>query len=152
MTLDKLPKVWADTTQLKQVLYNLVGNAAKFTDVGGIAISATSDAGFVKVIVTDTGRGIAVESKKLLFRKFQQAGSSLLTRDTTRGTGLGLYICRLMMDNMGGSIVLEHTKVGHGSSFSITIPVATNKLRELADPRQNVDTTTGLITAGTPLR
>jgi signal transduction histidine kinase/PAS domain-containing protein len=123
-TLGSLPHVHADAGKVKQVLYNLVGNASKFTDEGGIEISITHDSRFVKITISDTGRGIPKENQKLLFRKFQQAGDSLLTRDTTRGTGLGLYISKLMVSKMGGKIGLEQSAEGKGSTFSMTLPLA----------------------------
>ena len=131
LTLDALEPVWADENRLKQVIYNLVGNAAKFTEEGGITVSAMphADEGFVKVLVTDTGRGMTPESQQLLFHKFQQASSSLLTRDTTRGTGLGLYISKMIVESMGGEITLEHSAPEKGSSFSFTLPIATTVQR-----------------------
>jgi PAS domain S-box-containing protein len=127
LTLGSLPLVWADENRLKQVIYNLVGNASKFTEEGGISITAKlSDAkDCIKVLVADTGRGMANESQRLLFHKFQQASSSLLTRDTTRGTGLGLYISKMIIENMGGHIGLEYSEPNKGSTFSFTLPVAT---------------------------
>jgi signal transduction histidine kinase len=124
LTLDALPKVWVDENRTKQVIYNLIGNAAKFTDSGGVTVTASTSGGFVKVVVTDTGQGIEKESRKLLFRKFQQAGSSILTRDSTRGTGLGLYISKLIVERMGGKIGLRSTAAGKGSSFYFTLPIA----------------------------
>lgn len=125
MTLGELPVVWADAGRVKQIVYNLVGNALKFTERGSIAINAEVDGKFVRVDVVDTGRGIAEAYRKFLFRKFQQAGDSLLTRDTTRGTGLGLYISRLMAVEMGGDVWLEQTEEGKGSTFSFKLPIAT---------------------------
>lgn len=118
----ELAPVRADRDKVKQVLINLVGNAIKFTEKGGINISLIADRGFVKVSVTDTGRGISEESQKLLFRKFQQAAESIYTRDATQGTGLGLYISRLMIEGMGGQIKLEHSEAGKGSTFSFWVP------------------------------
>jgi len=127
LTLDDLPLVWVDENRLKQVIYNLVGNAAKFTEEGGITISAqlltTKD--FIKVLISDTGHGMTAESQLLLFRKFQQASSSILTRDTTRGTGLGLYISKMIVQSMGGQIALESSVPEVGSVFSFTVAVAT---------------------------
>ncbi|GEM_PF-5641125 len=124
-TFDSLPKVWADEDRLKQVVYNLIGNAAKFTDNGGITLKAQVMGTLIKVLVIDTGRGMTPESQQLLFRKFQQASSSLLTRDSTRGTGLGLYISKMMVASMGGTIALEESTEDQGSVFSFTIPIAT---------------------------
>lgn len=119
-----LPMVHADMNKLKQVVYNLVGNALKFTEQGLITIKSELQDASIKVTITDTGRGISEESKTLLFRKFQQANSSLITRDTTKGTGLGLYISKLILDNMGGSIRVDNSEVGVGSTFSFTIPIS----------------------------
>lgn len=131
LTLNELPRVWVDKNRLKQVVYNLVGNAVKFTEQGGISISAKLDPseGFVKILITDTGRGMTLESQQLLFHKFQQASSSLLTRDTTRGTGLGLYISKMIVESMGGKIALEESIEGKGTIFSFTLPVATEQLQ-----------------------
>jgi len=152
LTLDTLPQVWADENRLKQVVYNLVGNAAKFTEKGGITISARlePDKDKIKVMVTDTGRGISQDSQQLLFHKFQQTGSSLLTRDTTRGTGLGLYISKMIVESMGGVISLDHSDTDKGSTFSFTLPVATPERQATAkkDDTQT-NTTTGMTTAKT---
>lgn len=123
-TLKNLPEVLADKDRVKQVIYNLVGNAMKFTEKGTITISATKLNGMVKVMVTDTGPGIPLEGQKLLFRKFQQAGNSVFTRDTSRGTGLGLYISKLLIEHMGGTIGLDHSEVGKGTTFAFTLPLA----------------------------
>jgi len=125
-TLDRLPKVWADKNRLKQVVYNLIGNALKFTEEGGITLTAElSDNNMVRVSVIDTGRGMSEDSQKLLFHKFQQASSSLLTRDTTRGTGLGLYISKMIVENMGGAISLVKSVEGVGTTFAFTVPIVT---------------------------
>ena len=147
MTLNSLPLVWADENRLKQVIYNLIGNASKFTDEGGISIttSLSDDKTLIKVILTDTGRGMTKESQQLLFHKFQQASSSLLTRDTTRGTGLGLYISKMIVESMGGKIALESSVVDKGSVFSFTVPVATNEqLSSTTSTVGKVDSNTGL--------
>lgn len=141
LTLDRLPKVWADKNKLKQVIYNLVGNGAKFTETGGITVSAELDGEFVRVDVTDTGRGMPADAQKLLFHKFQQAGSSLITRDTTRGTGLGLYICKMIVESMGGTIGLTKSEEGVGSTFSFRIPVVTEELMAEAKTATEVTTT-----------
>jgi signal transduction histidine kinase len=121
---DSVPNAIADQGRLKQILYNLIGNAAKFTEKGGVTIDATVSAHHIRVTVTDTGRGIPPEMQPLLFHKFQQAGESLLTRDSTKGTGLGLYISRLLARGMGGMLVLDESIPGKGSTFVLTLPVA----------------------------
>jgi two-component system sensor histidine kinase ChiS len=116
--------VRADQSRVKQILYNLIGNAMKFTQKGGVIINCLVQGGFVKITVSDTGPGISLEGQQLLFHKFQQTGDSIITRDSTRGTGLGLYISKLLIEHMGGEIKLEHTELGKGSVFSVTLPVA----------------------------
>ena len=120
----KAPSVSGDKQRIKQVLYNLIGNAMKFTDKGKVTISIKADDHFVYTTVSDTGKGMPPENQRLLFGKFQQAGNSLLTRDGTKGTGLGLYISKLIMERSGGTIGLEHSEVGKGSSFVFSLPRA----------------------------
>ena len=81
-----VPRVLADSDRVKEVLINLIGNSLKFTEKGGVTVSIDPQKDKLKIIVTDTGRGIEPKNQRLLFHKFQQAGSNLLTRDTTRGT------------------------------------------------------------------
>lgn len=118
-----LPQVLADRERVKQVIINLIGNALKFTAKGGIRVSFSLEAGMVKVSVADTGLGIPPENQRLLFHKFQQAGNNILTRDVG-GTGLGLYISKLMVEALGGKIFLERSEPGLGSVFSFTLPPA----------------------------
>ncbi len=117
--------VYADRDRTKQILLNLVGNALKFTEAGEVVVRLSSGDHTVKMSVTDNGRGISKENQALLFRKFQQAGSSLFTRDTTKGTGLGLYISRLLAEGMGGNIWLEKSEEGVGSEFCVSLPSVT---------------------------
>ncbi len=114
-----------DRSRLRQVLINLVGNAIKFTETGEIQlrldrIPAEDSAGRVKLhfVISDTGPGIPLESQNQVFNKFIQLDDS-----TTRkfgGSGLGLTICRQLVELMGGEIWLESTP-GHGSTFHFTI-------------------------------
>jgi len=119
-----LPKVWADKDRLTQIVYNLVGNAMKFTTAGGITASVSVEGKLMKLRVTDTGRGISIDNQKLLFHKFQQANNSILTRDDTRGTGLGLYISSLIAKSMKGELILERSEEQKGSTFTVSIPLA----------------------------
>ncbi len=131
------PIVFADKERIKQVLFNLIGNALKFTTQGGITVRFTLDGNFVKCSVIDTGKGIPEQNQKLLFRKFQQAGSNILTRDVS-GTGLGLYISKLMVEGQGGRIYLEYSQEGKGAVFSFTLPIA---------PLAQAPTSTGKLTS-----
>jgi signal transduction histidine kinase len=121
--LGKLPLVHADKDRVKQVVYNLIGNALKFTESGSVTIDAQATATHIKVFVTDTGQGITEANQKLLFRKFQQATNSILTRDSSRGTGLGLYISKLLIEKMHGRILIERSELGKGTTFSFTLPI-----------------------------
>jgi signal transduction histidine kinase/ActR/RegA family two-component response regulator len=110
-----------DPGRVRQILANLLSNAVKFTAAGKVSVTATAlDRGF-RLTVRDSGAGIAEDRIDKVFEKFVQADSS-----TTRqfgGTGLGLAICREIAQAMGGSIVAE-SALGHGSAFSIELPLA----------------------------
>lgn len=120
--LDKL-EVFADMEKVEQILFNLIGNSIKFTSVGKVEVSFDVSNGFVKVSISDTGPGISAQNENLLFRKFQPAGEQILVRDVTKSTGLGLYISRLLISKMGGTIGLEKSVVGKGSTFFFTLPL-----------------------------
>jgi PAS domain S-box-containing protein len=150
-----LPQVWADRNRTKQVIYNLIGNAAKFTDKGGVSVEAMLEGNNVKVLIIDTGRGLSPSSQELLFRKFQQANTSLLTRDTSRGTGLGLYISKMIIENMGGKVALEHSEEGKGSTFSFTLSIASDTVSVNNSEKLDVthtDSTTGLSVPATHIK
>ncbi|MFI5270820.1 MAG: ATP-binding protein [Candidatus Saccharimonadales bacterium] len=121
-SLANTTSVTADKHRIKQVLYNLIGNAVKFTNEGTVTLAATQDQVKVNIRVIDTGKGVPAESQKMLFRKFQQAGANLLTRDNTNGTGLGLYISKLIIEQSGGRIKLESSEAGKGSTFVFSLP------------------------------
>jgi signal transduction histidine kinase len=112
--------VLADADRLKEVAINLISNAINYTDAGGITVEAVQNAGLVTVRVTDTGVGIPERSQSLLFHKFQQAGD-ILSRSNSQSTGLGLYISKLMIEAMKGTIALEESIPGKGSTFSFTL-------------------------------
>lgn len=116
-------EIIADSQRVRQVLINLIGNSIKFTQKGQIAVTLNSKGKAIEVVVSDTGRGIPEANKSLLFRKFQQAGDNLYTRDTSKGTGLGLYISKLLAEGMNGSIYLIDSKIGKGTSFGFTLPI-----------------------------
>jgi len=110
-----------DSTRVRQILYNLVSNALKFTETGSVKVSLSAlDQGFC-IMVEDTGIGIDPSRVAYLFQKFEQADAT-----TTRrfgGTGLGLSICRELVHLMGGSIAVDSV-VGRGSTFSVSLPLA----------------------------
>ncbi len=118
-----LPMVYGDVDRTTQVLFNLLGNAINYTEQGGITVMIEKASPLLRVVVTDTGKGISPGNQALLFRKFQQAGEKILTRDVTKGTGLGLYISKLMVEAMGGSIELVESVSGKGSTFAFSLPI-----------------------------
>jgi signal transduction histidine kinase/ActR/RegA family two-component response regulator len=129
-----------DATRVRQIIYNLVSNALKFTEVGQVRVRITSlEAGF-SIHVSDTGIGIPSDDLKRLFSKFEQADAS-----TTRrfgGTGLGLAICRELAILMGGRIDAQSV-VGEGSSFIVTLPLERLSDDALAKPTVLIPDPTG---------
>jgi signal transduction histidine kinase/CheY-like chemotaxis protein len=109
-----------DPTRVRQILYNLISNALKFTDHGEVRVTASCAGKALALMVADTGVGIAGDRVGSLFEKFTQADAS-----TTRrfgGTGLGLSICRELAHLMGGEIALN-SRLGEGSTFLVTLPL-----------------------------
>jgi signal transduction histidine kinase len=119
-----LPQVHADRKWVRHALENLLDNALKFTERGNVTVSLTLDNHHVKIVISDTGQGIPAENREVIFKKFAQTSADILTRDKAVGAGLGLYMARLIMDQMHGSAQLEYSEPGAGSSFSLAIPVA----------------------------
>ncbi len=113
----------ADPNRTEEVILNLISNAINYTEKGGVTIKLKVVKNEVVVSVEDTGKGIPEKDQPLLFRKFQQLNEDLYTRDVSRGTGLGLYISRLMIDAMKGKIYIERSEVYKGSVFTFTLPL-----------------------------
>jgi len=111
--------VWADRTRLRQVLWNIVGNAIKFTRQGTITISVQSRPNVLFFAVRDRGIGIRPENLALVFEQFRQVDTS--KSGTTGGTGLGMPISKRLIEMHGGEIGVEST-YGAGSTFWFTIP------------------------------
>lgn len=117
-----LPLVCADLERQRQILSNLVSNAVKFNKPGGrIHVSARADEKFVTVTVEDDGYGISPEFLPHIFEKFRQGDASMKRRRS--GTGLGLALVKLLVEMQGGSITVT-SKLGEGSCFTYTVPVA----------------------------
>ncbi len=117
-----LPEVTGDRDRLIQVVINLISNAVKFTDSGSVTCSAALRDGDLVVSVTDSGIGIAPVDQPKVFEKFKQVGDTLT--DKPKGTGLGLPICKEIVEHHGGRIWVE-SKPGQGSTFSFTLPTKT---------------------------
>lgn len=116
-----LPDIIGDRDKLIQVMINLISNAVKFTDEGSITCRMHRKDDNVVVSIIDTGIGIKQEDYSAVFEQFKQVGGDTLT-DKPKGTGLGLPICKEIVEHHGGHIWLE-SELGKGSSFSFTIPV-----------------------------
>jgi PAS domain S-box-containing protein len=115
-------KLMADHERLRQVIWNLVSNATKFTPEGGeIDVSIDQRMGSFVVAVRDTGQGIAPEFLPYVFDRFRQADASI-TR-TRGGLGLGLAIVKHLVEMHGGSVAVTSEGIGKGSTFTVTLPV-----------------------------
>jgi PAS domain S-box-containing protein len=118
---ERLPaRVVGDAARLRQVLFNLAGNAIKFTEKGGVSIvvEPAAQPDMISIAVSDTGIGISLQDQARIFLEFEQAD-----RSSTRkfgGTGLGLTISNRIVENMGGAIAVESTP-GQGSTFRVTV-------------------------------
>lgn len=112
--------VYADRLRFKQIVYNLVDNALKFTPSGGrVALSASADDAEFRLEVADTGAGIPAEEQDSIFDKFHQVQSAMPVRE---GVGLGLAITKRLVEQHGGGIGVE-SRPGHGSHFTFTLPL-----------------------------
>jgi len=117
---ENLPALYCDQTRIRQVLLNLVSNAARVTETGGITIQVELTDGQVRVNIVDTGPGIAAEDIPKLFQPFRQLDGSLNRKHG--GSGLGLNISRNFVELHGGKIGVE-SQPGAGSNFWFTLPV-----------------------------
>ncbi|MBN1217909.1 MAG: hybrid sensor histidine kinase/response regulator [Anaerolineae bacterium] len=118
---EDLPQVYCDRTRIRQVILNLVSNASRYTQTGGIIVSANQQNRYVAVSVADTGPGIAPDDVEKIFDPFFQAGNNLW-RDQG-GSGLGLSISKQFVERHEGEIWLE-SEPGVGSTFSFKIPIS----------------------------
>ena len=134
------PAVSADENRIQQVLYNLIGNAIKFTDAGIIEVSAVvipsfqlsfdkaKERGLLEITISDTGIGIASDKLDRVFESFEQADGSI-TR-SYGGSGLGLSITKQLIELQGGKIRVQST-LGRGSQFIFTLPLSTEQNKTL---------------------
>ena len=113
-------RIMVDPHRLRQIAFNFMGNAVKFTKKGFIELGASFENGMLRMSVRDTGCGIAEEDVKKLASPFVQVGAVSSKR---KGTGLGLHICRMLARAMGGEMTIE-SELGKGSTFSVTVPCA----------------------------
>jgi len=116
-----LPRAFTDDKKLSQILRNFISNALKFTQKGEVRVAARAcDSGKVRFSVADTGVGIPAEYLDRIFEDFVQVDTPLQRR--FRGAGLGLALCKRLAELLGGSVAVV-SEVGHGSLFSVTIPI-----------------------------
>jgi signal transduction histidine kinase/DNA-binding response OmpR family regulator len=117
---DSLPSLRTDRTKFQQILINLLSNAIKFTAEGEVKVSAErADDSRIRIIVSDTGIGIAESDLTTIFEEFRQVGEA--GRGAKTGTGLGLAITRRLVDMLSGEIDVR-SRVGEGSMFTVTLP------------------------------
>lgn len=138
----ELPDMFlGDPTRTRQVLNNLLSNAIKFTEEGSVRIHAARFGGNLRIDVMDTGIGMSKEGLHRIFSPFSQADT-----DTTRlygGTGLGLALCRQLVEQMHGQILVD-SEIGQGTHFTVTLPlpVYAQSAQQPAEPTPTIDTTT----------
>ena len=150
-TASSLPKqIQTDPTRLRQVLYNLVGNAIKFTEKGAVrlVLSFNPSANRLVFDIIDTGVGMTPDQVAKLFTPFYQADRATAGGRNAGGTGLGLVISKHLAERLGGTIEVQSQR-GRGSVFSVPIPVAPDEAWELVSKeeleriaREPIDTTT----------
>lgn len=114
--------IYSDANRIRQILSNLISNAIKFTERGGVTVRVMSEASeWISILVTDTGIGIGREQISRLFQPFSQGDDSMSRR--FGGTGLGLHLSRKLAEAMGGSLEIEASAPGQGTSFLLRVPV-----------------------------
>ncbi len=128
-----------DSNRISQILINLIGNAIKFTEQGGIKLTTMVENGYLRFDIEDTGIGMSTEEQSRLFQKFEQADGSISRR--FGGSGLGLYISFNLAQMMGGNITAKSNK-GSGSTFTLTIPYRRSDFRIVTDQQQQEQSTT----------
>lgn len=133
---DSLPRVWADTDRLRQVVQNLLINASKFTPDGGkITLRAKERDGSLVVEVQDNGPGIPEEDQKRLFQPYNR---HLGDREYLSGLGLGLALCKYLVGLHDGEIWLN-SRVGKGSIFGFSIPLATSIQQQVSTKEEAIN-------------
>jgi len=133
---DPVPDLWADRAKLEEVFANLIGNAMKFSPRGGrIRVRGELHGPLLRFSISDEGIGMSKADQARLFRRFERVGTS---GSSIPGTGLGLFICKHLIEAHGGTIWAESTE-GEGSTFHFTVPLYDGQDQEAQDvgPRQN---------------
>lgn len=146
---DGIPPVFADSDKIKEVLFNLVGNSLKFTPKGGkITVTFVHSGDMIETKILDTGSGIEPDDLSKLFQKFGLIEGSYTTNQTASGTGLGLYICKSIIELHKGKIWAKSEGRGKGSEFTFSLKVFDEaQAKELGADNQTVTQSVGLVHA-----
>jgi PAS domain S-box-containing protein len=134
---DDLPEITSDRSKVKQVLLNLVGNAAKFTPSGSVTLRIRQDDGYLHMSVEDTGVGIPVEQMSRVFEKFHRVSAA--AGPSVSGTGLGLPIAKSLAELLGGRLTVESTE-GRGSVFALVLLLTAAEPVEMVSDAREVST------------
>jgi signal transduction histidine kinase len=118
----KLPLVEADEDRIRQIYYNLIGNALKFTEEGSVEVGARQSGDILELWVEDTGCGIPPDKRENVFKAFYQVESG--ESKVTQGTGLGLSITKQLVELHGGHITVQSALNGKGTRFTFTVPIS----------------------------
>lgn len=116
----KLPEIFADRAKLRQVILNIIDNAIKYTNLGGITVEIKKTGPYAQIIISDTGEGMNKDELKTLFKMFSRAGAG--NKLHTEGAGVGLHVAKKFIEMHKGKVWAESKGKGKGSSFVIQIP------------------------------
>ncbi len=142
---ENLPLIAVDRTRIRQVLLNLLSNAARFTDRGQITVRVWQQGHELITSITDTGIGIPIDKQEIIFEEFRQADEG--SARSYQGTGLGLPICKRLIELHGGRIWVEST-VGVGSTFFFSLPLPAVPMPAPTSSRLLKNTPSGVGGAG----
>ena len=119
-------QIFSDSKRIRQILINLISNAVKYSEKGNIFVTAKKDNSNIVFSVIDQGKGISPENLEKIFEPFFRESDAKYNK---KSMGLGLTICKKIVDNLGGSIYVK-TETGKGSCFTFTIPDMNNNANE----------------------
>ncbi|MDO8663269.1 MAG: HAMP domain-containing sensor histidine kinase [Candidatus Wildermuthbacteria bacterium] len=117
----QLPRVMADKDKIREVIFNIIDNAIKYTNQGGITITSETGNNYAKIVIADTGEGMSKEELGKIFMSFSRGGAG--NQFYTEGVGLGLYIAKRFVDLHKGRVWAESEGKGRGSTFYIELPI-----------------------------
>ena len=136
---DPGPKlIYADSSRLQQIIWNVLANAVKFTPAGGtVSVAVSERRGAVSIVVEDSGKGITADFLPYVFDRFRQANPSVNRAEG--GLGLGLALVRQLVDMHGGDITVSSEGLGHGARFTITFPAIPPEQAEAVRARHTLE-------------